>query len=513
MLPERGTHHVVSFENVSAGQYAIRATGARDGTELTAAFIPLGRVFNEMDRELANSGSAPPGKVRLVTYALPYSCWVGDKLDLQVDLTGQHVTDAVNFQVRLETRERLPGSVYGHVEYGPPLVQGAAVLFARTADGRYRGSVFPQHPGILRIWIRASGKTVAGRKFSEEAIWPELTVNRLVARLGSISEKAVPADSKETLERLALTADLDVYIPGEYEMKFWLSGSGNREAFGEARQTLSVGDQSITASISASVIRARMGDGPWMIRNLQIFRALPGSLLESVATDGVTLETAAYRRDQWDRGAIWGDEHVTVHGIEPSPSGRFRLVEADWNVFTPGGNCSWSASLQVDDDHSENAVGFGTLPEGPSTLTFFYDAALIAAAPKEPRFFAPILQCSVSLNENWPLRHVTLDPAQFEPQASSFHLQAGGVRIAPGGHQWVVIEIVAEDYKPTILTVGSVPGIQYTIPAGNHFTRAMNVNIQPAPDLKPGRYFVPVAGTAGNETATTEIVVNVISPQ
>lgn len=124
------------------------------------------------------------------------------------------------------------------------------------------------------------------------------------------------------------------------------SGAIGLRASGKAN--LGAGQQTLTASIPAAALRRRFKDGPWTISGVEIFRPEGNTLGDSVATGNLTLKTAPYKRDHWDRGEAWSDEEVTVRGIYPANSGHFRMVEVELNVTTPGGTCSWMGSLNMD---------------------------------------------------------------------------------------------------------------------------------------------------------------------
>jgi len=532
LLHRPGTHHVVGFEKAKRGRYQITAhtSGAR-AAELAAAFIPLGSIFKEAENEMKKLGSAPPGEVRLKPYAtFPYDCYVGDKLDVVVGFTGDPVdTSSLKFSVRLEYKEIKPRFFNGAVEYTTPVVVPEQMTLERNADGLYAGSFAPRQTGIMRVSVRVTGKTTGGKPFSDETLLTDVNVHRVAATFQGLSEKAVDTQGKGTFDRLDIAAHLDVTIPGEYEMRLSVHGAGGAVIGGTNKQTLAAGRQTLTVSIPASKLR-ELKDGPWTISEIQIFHPIGNSFGDSVPTGRLlSLRTAPYSRDQWDRGGFWGEDSVTVRGIRPDDSGRFRMLEIQWKVFTPGGHCGWTASLD-----GEHLGVDGTLPKGSAVVSFVFDGAAIAAEPKHDWYFMPILNCdfgSVSGGGPRSLLHVSPDPAEFEPQHGTFRVTTQRmVQLAAGG--FTMVAVGATGKKPpeapppprsanyfnwrdpvNFQVMHSFPGVEVTIPAQSSAAPEVMVQVRATAEAKPGRYFIPIAATAKSETATMDLVVDVVDVQ
>jgi hypothetical protein len=294
LVQRAGTHHLISLENAPPGKYQIHATtAAGEPASVSAACLPLGRLSDDLARE----PTVGPGAVRLQAYGLPYDCYVGDKLDLAVGVLGDARASSLNFEVRLEYREIVRRSGPGPIEYTEPLVEPTPVTFTRSEDAVYRGRVAPARPGILRVGIRVIGRTTTGRSFSEETIIGSVNVHGVVARFRSLSEKAVDKDGNGILDHPEIAAELDVVLPGKYDLRLSLNGPESQGLLASGEQMLGVGPQTLIVSIPAERLRVYLKDGPWKIGGVQIFRPEGNSFGSFVATAaGLTLTTAAYKR-------------------------------------------------------------------------------------------------------------------------------------------------------------------------------------------------------------------------
>jgi hypothetical protein len=510
LLREDGTHNVVMFMNASAGRYQVKAIGT--ATELTAAFIPLGRPLEDATDAIAKPPQPPAGQIRLQPYGLPYNCKVGDNLPILVGLLGDPLTD-LRFEVRMEYRQILARNP---LKFSEPVVETIASAFNKDAEGRYAATVVPRHPGILRVGVRVSGRRANGQPFSDETLLTDVTVAPVVARLRSLTESAIDADGNKTLDRLEITAKLDVVVPGPYEMRLMVQGRDYIGTSTEAKATLAVGEQTLTATISAETIRKDMKDGPWTVKSVQIYRPEGNTFGEFVATDDVTLATKAYRLDQWDRGAAFTERTVTTRGIRPAPSGRFRYVEVLWPVTTPGGGCSWFGSLGPEGGgESDNLHGQGTLPAGQTAISFVFDASAVASQPKRDWTFSPLLDCeSAKVQDEGPLiMKFSLDPVEFEPHTDPFRLVAQEMlRLPPEGFGAAQVTAVGKKLEDVTFTAKSpIPGltVQMINTGQKGVVASVLIDVQLSAAVKPGRYFVPVEANSHGQIASTEFVVDV----
>ena len=195
---------------------------------------------------------------------------------------------------------------------------------------------------------------------------------------------------------------------------------------------LLAGRQQLTVSVPARKIWSELHDGPFDIPAIQISRRHPTSTSAwvDVPTGGASLRTAAYTRDQWNPGPFYGEDRVSIRGLRPAASGRFRYAEVEWDVTSPGDTCSWYGVLEDPVITAGGRIpiqsgGEGDLPAGRTKLSFLFDGSLIAASPN-PRFRAA-LHCDSDPDREGvrpPLQTLALNPLEYEPSHTSFSVHA-----------------------------------------------------------------------------------------
>ncbi|MGD0200041.1 MAG: hypothetical protein ABSD27_04750 [Bryobacteraceae bacterium] len=537
LMPVPGIHHVIFFEKVAEGRYEIHATGEGiGGGELRAAFL---RLPGPLDRKrVMEARLRARGEVRLRPQRLPHTCYVGDKLDVVVELLGDVGDEQPRFELRSERSAFLRATDSG-VQMAPPdPIETTPVQLARGPDGAFHGTVAPAKPGMVRISVRARGKTASGLPFTSEALIADgsINVNPIVARFLSLDASAIDVDGDSKLDRLDVTATLDVFEPGEYQMGFTV-----RDAAGARLQApgkfgppaLHTGRQSLTVSLAASQIWTALRDGPLQIENVDIWRTHRStSLWVRVPTGGASFRTAAYRRDQWNPGPIYGEDHVSVHGIRPAPSGRFRFAEVEWEVTTPGGSCEWEAVL----DRSASSPGAellrltatvsGGLPPGRTKVSFVFDGAAIAVPGAHDWLLHGGISCgkgretALRFHLNDAARGsvtLQLDPDQYEPAHATFRVRTANAmtHISAGSSGSNSVYAVHRSSESVQFRVEHVPAkVEVRLLAAyvGPQVAGADLQVEAAPDAAAGRYFLEIAATSGAETATTELVLDVTAP-
>jgi hypothetical protein len=522
LLPFEGTHHVIMMENAARGTYTLSAPGQ---IQLTAALLPLGRLFEEATEALGKPPQVPPGEVLLQPYALPVNVFAGDTVPLQVRLLGDPVREPVQFRVRAEYRVFLPRGNSPSQQLGPPIIEEVPVTFTRDAEGLYKSSFTVARAGTLRVEVRASGQRTSGQPFDHAVKIPEVLVEPLVARIRSLSEKSVDADGNGTFDRLEVTAQLNVVVPGDYRMQLMIEAPGGAPGLlFDANATLRAGDQSLTARIPAERIRKRLKDGPWIIRPPQISRKEPNSAYTAgfVALLPQPLTTAPYKRSQWDAGAQRAEEILVARGIRPAASGKFRSLELEVPVVTKGGLCGWHASLSPRGPAGEFLPGAAslsssvTVPSGPVKVTAVFDGALVAAANTR-RWSGNIMFLNCAGGElrydGPPFLEFTLDPTQFQARKEPFRLEVTAApRLTAGNSDYGQIRIADGEQRPVVFRVeGTIPGVEIRMQRVDPASNA-DILFLAGPQAKPGRYFLPISATEARGTATTELVVEIEAP-
>ena len=312
-LPIDGIHQLVSFKRASKGRYVIHVQSQRE-TGVAVAFIPLDEMKDAATALRANAvQKLAPDEVKIEAETPdfgPTFPLVGDKIPLVVKILGDVGTSAPKFEVRMQTVPPLGATPIGSRRGNPLPVVTVPVNLTREPDGAWHGSAEFDGPGSTYVSIRVSGTTRSGEAFQEEALVTNsyMIVNPIVARVVSLTATPVDVDGGGKFDRLDITAELDVLIPGDYVFGFSVKSNGrevlpkfggNRPA--GRRTTLSKGRHKLTTSFPGSYVWSRMGEGSFVIGDVWVVRWDNGNSVGAPSTN-IHAQTAAWTRDQWSRG-------------------------------------------------------------------------------------------------------------------------------------------------------------------------------------------------------------------
>jgi hypothetical protein len=534
LIPVDGTHYVVGLEKPEPGLYEVRATGGRGGSgELRVAFVPTGNFFRAAQQALEEAGDRPAtATVKVRPKPLPFEGFAGDRLELVLDLVGDAVTQPPRFEVRLERRAKLRDTDTGIQYANPDPVESRPAEFTRTADGTYHGWVTLPGPGMVRIGVRAQGTSAAGAAFTDEAIATNeyMIVKPVVAHFRSLSERAAGVTGASQYDSLEVTAELDVIEPGEYRLSFGIRDAAGTSfpggGFSGAAKLLP-GVRRLTVSVPARKLRSELRDGPFEIYSTRIWRTEPSASVSSwveVPTGDASLRTAAYARNQWNPGAFFGEDRVSVRGVRRAASGRFLYAEVEWNVNTPGGACNWNGTLGGNVITPAGTLPLqyeraAELPAGRTTLTFFFDGSGIAALPNRNPEFAAIVYCASDATKEGvrpPPQRLELNPSEYEPAHTRFFVHAQNPLWLYAGSSGTTSLLVPGKPAPQVrFTLKQVPP-QFESELVHQTTRPevtawVSLQVRAKTGTAPGRYYIAVDVTCGGETETTEVVVDVIA--
>lgn len=531
LQPVKGSHHLIGFNKAAKGRYQIRATQQKAGTgELRVASFPFTLLVKAWGEEMNARERPAPGTVKVRPKPLPYECFVGEKLDVQFELLGDVGPDAPQFEVRLEHRW-LHDTETGPKYASPDPVETMPVQFDRIGERSYGGSIALAKPGMVRITVTAKGHTASGKPFVDEELITNsyVMVKPIVARFSSITASAVgPGDSK--FDQLDVSANLEVLVPGNYSMSFTLQdAAGNRllgPPFGGGA-SLQVGQQKLTLSVPSTRIWQDLRDGPLEISGVQIWRTQQSAASSvRVPTGDAKFRTTAYRRDQWNPGPIYGDDHVSVRAIAPASSGRFLFAEVEWEVTTPGGLCEWDARLQGSSGHSgDDLLGLkaqqkAQLPSGKTKVSFVFDGAKINRLEPQEWMLVAALRCDISTKTHpvdwWrlnPAPKIRLNPDDFEPSQTSFSVNTSQMlRLLPGGSGKTTLVVLGKNSQDVQFHVGDLPaGVDANLanPLRTVSGTFRDLTVTTAPGTAPGRYFIGINAVSGSEVATTKLILDI----
>ena len=305
------------------------------------------------------------------------------------------------------------------------------------------------------------------------------------------------------------------------------------EKGGGGRATLQAGRQELTVSVPSSGIWRDLRDGPLEISGVVIYRTQKSTMSWiKVPTENATLRTAAYRHDQWDPGQVYGEDHVTVRGIDPDASGKFRFAEVEWEVTTPGLMCNWNAALRgvyrppytVGNPQPRlDASQIGTLPAGKTKVSFLFDGAAIHRFGKQDWTLWAGLSCGDSEYDighsppfSWrltPNQKVDLNPDEYASSRGSFWVAAEPValRLSPGASETTYVWVGGK--KDVQFALADVPKGVDAVLIGARVSAdrvSTSLRITASPETPPGRYFLSVVATSGTEVQSTKVVLDVV---
>jgi hypothetical protein len=349
-------------------------------------------------------------------------------------------------------------------------------------------------------------------------------VDPVVARLLSLAVKAVDEDGDGRFERLDVTAELDVFDPGDYALGFSITSAGRKPNLPAGRwMTLGQGRQTITVSLSGKYVWSELRDGPFLISGVWVLRSGGANSVKVPPTD-TQVRTEAWKREQWNPGRVYGDDTVRVRGIRPASSGRFRFAEVQWEVTTPGGQCFWNGSLggartlpatQPQSPDWASVYYSGSLPVGRTPLSFIFDAALIAVPGKRDWDFSADIRCgpdAMRVHPRPPDQSLSLEPDQYEPARTSFSIQGTNpIRLPAGGSASTGVYIVNAPQNVRV-RFDSIPnGLEAKLSSPTRRANSVEaaVAVQVMPDTRPGRYVIEISAESGTETARRELLVDV----
>ncbi|MFN7921897.1 MAG: hypothetical protein U0Q16_17480 [Bryobacteraceae bacterium] len=486
----------VTLPDAKAGTYSIQVESRQESPLVEAVLIPCpgsctGFSMEQLDKR----------------YTM-----VGEPIAVIARGSGAYCRDGLSGTLRLEYR--VPGAPLTNAIAS---IETIPVKFARGSDGNYRTEFRANRNGRLEAFLHLEAKKAAGPDATADLRAGDLEIHRLAARLQGLAEKAVKTPGAVLFDQLEVAVGIDVVIPGEYDISLDLESANDPANSWERRRAgqsqtkhLEAGKHTVTLSFPSIDLR-RLPDGPLRLASFRISRLENQQYTDEIDTTGAKLVTAPYRRDQWSRGEIHGEEKATVSGMVLASSGKFRLVTVEWEAGTPGGDlCSWDAGLQGTANRSFRVEGQGPLRPGKQKIVFAFDGGLVAGAPPGPWHFAPRVSCDnrTSLPENFP---IAIDPARFEPNTPALETKAqGSLRVAPGKTTWLTLFVRNKTMPETKVQASAPPpGMDVKIrPRPLRIGDAtFDIAVTAGPDAKAGRHVLPLRNDAAGQSVTRYVLV------
>jgi hypothetical protein len=447
-LQGKVNHLIMLPAGAPKGKYSIHADarGLKQKTAVQVIFLPLG-----------NPGASDAGAGDTVRVALlegEMFHYAGQKVTLVAGVFEGN---------RGIANAKLSGLAVAVDKNGVPVGKPVPLQFkagGAGAAGSYNAELLETAAGEYSVSVKANGKYANGTLF-ERVAGTTVTIQPLRARLLRVTEQPVDLDCNGLIDRIDVTAEVHVDLPGEYSMTVDLKAASGKYMQAYGRATLEAGEKSITASFDRYSLTHVGADGPYRI-SARLFRKEQdsdgfASLLEDAG------KTRDYNQASFDRGALYftGAVRATpespasfaVGRARPTPpsatggEGYDRLA-ITFDVFTPGGNCHWVGGL----GEGYHSLGFlngdGTLPKGAGQITFVFDGLRISdrADGKVLHVESLALNCG-GLQAQWDGGQVPLPafPAgTFTKPPASFQLEGllEVFRIIPGSAVNEVVFVV-----------------------------------------------------------------------
>ena len=357
-LAASGTHTVIQFApSLAPGTYQIKANASSVATDslIIATYFSTSSV-----------------RAGLLTVAPLYR--VGDTVILtgllfngSSPIAGATVTASVGDPLDTVTKPVL----------GP--LQDSGTLDAAPGDGIYTGTYTATKAGRFSAAMKATGTTTAG-PFSRTAS----TTFRVLppfATFTSFSDAGVDDNSNSLIDRVVVTATVNVQTAGKYEFGASLAGAGGALIKSTQTATLATGTRQIAISFSAANVLTLGANGPYTIKQATL---VAGDDADTPVVDfrDPAGNTSAYQLSALDQGPLFLSGQNTATGLDTNANGKFETLKVQAGIVTASaGFFQWSASLA---DQSGKELDFfggsGSLTAGANTITFNFSGSKIGGS-------------------------------------------------------------------------------------------------------------------------------------
>jgi hypothetical protein len=263
----------------------------------------------------------------------------------------------------------------------PPVqvsMQDSGTNDAAPGDGIYTGLYTAATAGRFVAAIRATGTAPSGSAYTRTAS-TDFRVLPPLAGFNSFSDAGVDDNGNGLIDRVAVTATVQVQSAGNYRLELSLAASNGREARASATANLLAGVQQITASFSATQVSGLGVDGPYTIKNATLLYTDDPE--EPVAAFRENAgPTFAYTLSSLEHPALKFTGNNTVTGIDTNGNGKFDLlrIEVEVSAITAA-TYEWSGTLRDTAGREIQALdGSSAMSAGNNTITFNFDGIKIA---------------------------------------------------------------------------------------------------------------------------------------
>jgi Tol biopolymer transport system component len=211
-------------------------------------------------------------------------------------------------------------------------------------DGIYTGTFNANQAGDFSVAIRASGVSGSGVPFARVA---ETTfkVSQPLANFVSFQDAGVDDDANGLIDRIVVTATVDIRVAGNYRFNLTLVAGNGSEITASALAALQTGPQQISVSFSAQDIYGLNVDGPYQMKNaiLTLQDETDASMASRREAAG---NTATYKRVAIQPPALYFTGQLFAFPQDTDGNGKYNnlTIYTGIRVSTEGAY-DWSAVL------------------------------------------------------------------------------------------------------------------------------------------------------------------------
>lgn len=267
---------------------------------------------------------------------------------------------------------------------------------AAVGDGIYTGSFTASVAGRYAIIVRATGVSSSGVNYARTAT-TIINVRPATAGFNAFSAAGIDDNGNGRVDRLEVTANLNVQTSGKYVFVLNLEGTNGKAVGSSNEATLQTGPQQIKLTFPASSFmdpktgQLLLGtNGPFTMKGaeLQYIGQSDAYIVERRENAGTTGTFS------FERNSIIFTGNNSISTTDPNGNGKYDSlrVTAEVNLLDTG-NYVWQASL-VDPNGEEVAnynvlstllplsLQSASLSAGTQTLVFNFDGQLISRSGK-----------------------------------------------------------------------------------------------------------------------------------
>lgn len=260
-------------------------------------------------------------------------------------------------------------------------------------DGIYTGTSTASRPGEFFVAMRATG-SANGVTFSRLATTTFRVIPSL-AKFSSFTDTGLDDNSDEQLDRVMVSANLDVQRAGKYQFAITLEAANGARAQASVVANLAAGAQQLSVAFASETLGTLGVNGPYKMKDavLTLQDDPEPSLTDFRETAGTT---AAYILSSLLSPPIVFTNMNIATGIDGNDNGKFDVLRIRSAVnVSAAGIYNWSGSL-VDTSGEEIDFfnGSAELPQGSGAITFDFDGVKIGRHHAHGPYFVRFVQLS-----------------------------------------------------------------------------------------------------------------------